>query len=282
MDDDAEDAGGAAGREEGSPPAVAAPEVDKPRGGGKRKNEEDDAGKKLKKSKKKGKKERDKTDAEKEAEAIEKVRKANANDPVKTAQNVRPLQLVEDEKEDEQVEVRKSNLLANPPNYPAGSTWQGEIYLGGGGMGVAYLYYQLDSQFKITDTVVVKDIYVSRLHWGSLHHWYGNPHEPAEREHMEIKAMTAIRRQKGSDKCVHLRHAEQDDDQMSYRIYMNLCPHASLHDLVNKFYSSDKVIPEPAIWWFSNVSRKPAYSWVTAQSKKETLLRVGSQSCTAT
>ncbi len=136
--------------------------------------------------------------------------------------------------------------------------WRGAWQLGAGGMGVTYAYYKLDDNQQIADRIVVKDSYVPHLHWGQLHHWYGDMRDPDRREHMEIKAMQNIWHLPGSDRCVELRHSEKDDKRKFYRIYMNYCGYGSMHQLVKDFgeeglayHGPDQdPIPEPAIWWF--------------------------------
>lgn len=157
-----------------------------------------------------------------------------------------------------------------PPEWPKGEDWSDNPqYLGGGGMGVAFCYTRADDEGNIVDRIAVKDCYIPPAHWGHIQHWFGDPYNPARRTHMEIAAMQKIWGRPGSQYCVRLRRSEKDDRRQFYRLYMDVCIHGSLSDVIKLYrppappprntrrranakqheavQDGDR-IPEPALW----------------------------------
>ncbi|KAK3724846.1 hypothetical protein LTR37_000894 [Vermiconidia calcicola] len=172
-------------------------------------------------------------------------------------------------KENVEIAARRQYAEAHPPTWPPeGVAWAGKRYLGGGAMGQAYLYYEVDENFAISRRIVVKDCYVPLKHWGSVQHWFGDPRDPKGRVHMEIKAMEALKGKTGSDKVVEIEHSEVNDERLYYRIYMEFCGRGSLNDLLGENYVREEkraksgrgkkkvaaqeeagpFVPEPAVW----------------------------------
>ncbi|KAK3713518.1 hypothetical protein LTR37_008476 [Vermiconidia calcicola] len=204
--------------------------------------------------------------------AAPKVAPTEAADPLAALNKPLETDVPSDQiKTNVEIAARRQYAEAHPPTWPPpGVAWAGKRYLGGGAMGQAYLYYEVDENLAISRRIVVKDCYVPLKHWGSVQHWSGDPRDPKGRVHMEIKAMEALKGRTGSDKVVEIEHSEVNDERLYYRIYMEFCGRGSLNDLLGENYMREEKrakagrkakktvaaekdaaapsVPEPAVW----------------------------------
>jgi serine/threonine protein kinase len=133
-------------------------------------------------------------------------------------------------------ELQQEKALATIPKTPEGTLWQAGQALGKGGHGSVTIWFLPDQHGRILRRIVVKDCYVPPMFWCQIHHWVGDPRGgPEGKQHAEIEAMERYRNKPGNGRLVRLIHHERNDEQRSYRLYLNYCPHRDLNSLIDHY-----------------------------------------------
>jgi len=158
-------------------------------------------------------------------------------------------------------QARNKALEATPVEFN-NSRWQLGVQLGSGTFGAAYVCYRTDPvSGRVTERLAIKDMYHDRRQYVDWTHWDGGPRDFDNREHMEIRAMQALTKV-GASKCVRYLGHHNDHARYSTRVFMDYCPHGSLHDLIVREQKAgrrgtevrkvrnERLILEPALWKF--------------------------------
>ena len=143
----------------------------------------------------------------------------------------------------------ESGSLEKFPELSSASNWVFAKSLGGG-MAVASLWVEVDSNNIVRDRVVRKDTQMSDEDWPGSQYWHVDPNNPDSREPSEYFCQRLIQgsRNAPNRKIVQARKCELDDANRVYRLYTDYCPYGDLNNLIIENNMKLVKIPEAWMW----------------------------------